>query len=144
MFNLKSENLNLNNIDTAAEIEKSSLDVPWSKSELLKVIDNTSAVYYVFYYNNTPCGIGGYYKVIDEMQINNIAVLKDYRGKGIGSIILNTLIQSGKDIKTVTLEVAENNTAAVALYRKHGFVRVGIRNNYYKNQNAILMTKTIN
>ena len=45
-----------------------------------------------------------------------------------------------KEVKSLFLEVRENNTAARKLYEKTGFVEVGMRKNYYSNptENAVL------
>jgi len=55
----------------------------------------------------------------------NIAVRKDLRRCGIGSALLEFLINfaiSQKD-GSITLEVNENNTSAIALYKKYDFNR---------------------
>ena len=52
-----------------------------------------------------------------------IAVLRAYWGQGIGSALLETLIDAAKttNLEQLELDVVEGNTAAVALYEKHGF-----------------------
>ena len=49
--------------------------------------------------------------------------------------------------KPLTLEVRSSNIAAITLYEKFGFEKVGIRKNYYthnnKTEDAILMTRKI-
>ena len=76
----------------------------------------------------------------------NIVVKKSYRNLGLGSILLQNLINISKlqNLKSITLEVAENNLPAIHLYKKFMFKIVGIRPNYYNNEtNAILMTKKL-
>ena len=43
------------------------------------------------------------------------------------------------------LEVRESNLAAISLYEKHGFERVGLRKNFYEQprENAVLYTKQL-
>ena len=50
------------------------------------------------------------------------------------------MIKEVKEVKSLFLEVRENNTAARKLYEKTGFVEVGMRKNYYSNptENAVL------
>ena len=46
-----------------------------------------------------------------------------------------------KNMKTITLEVNENNIPAINLYKKFNFEQVGLRKKYYNNADAaILMT----
>ena len=57
-----------------------------------------------------------------------ISVLKDYWGQGIGSRLMRALIDFAKStnvVETVFLEVASENTRAIKLYEKIGFVRYG-------------------
>ena len=56
-----------------------------------------------------------------------ISVVKEYWGKGIGSTIMNMLIQEAKDrgITKINLKVRADNERAKALYKKFGFVKEG-------------------
>lgn len=56
-----------------------------------------------------------------------ISVVKEYWGKGIGSRIMNMLIQEAKDrgITKINLKVRADNERAKALYKKFGFVKEG-------------------
>ena len=80
--------------------------------------------------------------VLDEGNINNIAVDENFRNKGIASGILNNIISQCKDRKVAVmfLEVNEHNESAIALYTKFGFEKIGERKNYYKSGNAIIMS----
>jgi ribosomal-protein-alanine acetyltransferase len=77
----------------------------------------------------------------DEAELLNLAVDPAYRRKGVGSALLQKLAQDAQG--TLFLEVAEPNLGAIALYEHHGWVRNGIRKNYYNQGrvNAIVMEK---
>ena len=61
---------------------------------------------------------------------------------GIGSKLLEELIKKAKDTSTlITLEVNEENKPAIHLYEKYGFKLLGKRKNYYKDNDALIMTK---
>lgn len=87
------------------------------------------------------------YQALDELQLNNIAVVRPYRGRHIAEKMLNVIIDTGREAGCVaiTLEVRESNIPAIRLYEKCGFVEVGRREGYYldNNEAAILMDKTI-
>ena len=76
----------------------------------------------------------------------NIVVKKDFRHNGIGSILLENLINYSKNMnmKTITLEVNENNLSAIRLYDKFSFDKLGIRKKYYNGESdAIIMSKKL-
>lgn len=81
-----------------------------------------------------------------EIHLNNIFVRKDVRGKNIGSIILEKLIEIAKmkEKEELTLEVNVNNCVAIKLYEKYGFEKVGVRKKYYNNvDDGLIMTKKL-
>lgn len=63
-----------------------------------------------------------------------ISVRKDYWGVGIGSTLMEELIQFAKQhsiIKNISLGVKASNIKAIILYEKYGFVKVGVHKNYF-------------
>ena len=84
--------------------------------------------------------------VLDEATITNIVTKKVIRNAGIGSQLLEFIINYCKsnNMKTITLEVNENNISALKLYKKFNFEQIGLRKNYYNNtDNAIIMNLDI-
>ena len=103
--------------------------------------------------NNTEKKILGYvvfYGTIENTDIFEIAIKKEYQGQSFGEKLLK---ESMEDIvkKNINgnfsknkfiLEVNEKNVKALKLYEKIGFERISIRKNYYgKNENAMIMMK---
>lgn len=76
----------------------------------------------------------------DFIDIINIAVDKNYQHEGIGSKLLEYVINLNKRI---ILEVRSSNTNAIKLYTKYGFKNINIRKNYYGNEDAIVMERSI-
>lgn len=96
--------------------------------------------------NNTIVGFAGIKIILDEADIMNIVVKKDFRHNGIGSLLLENLINYSKNmnLKTITLEVNENNLSAIRLYDKFSFDKLGIRKKYYNGESdAIIMSKQL-
>ena len=81
----------------------------------------------------------------DEGHIMTINVDKDFRRLKIGSLLLKKLIELSKEhnLKLLTLEVRSSNIAAQNLYKKYGFLCVGLRKNYYKIHNSNLKEDAI-
>ncbi|MGQ0600397.1 MAG: ribosomal protein S18-alanine N-acetyltransferase [Anaerolineales bacterium] len=88
-------------------------------------------------------GYAGYWLAVDEVHINTIAVHPEWRRRGIGDRLLQTLMADARKAhaRSATLEVRVGNEAAQTLYRKYGFEPVGQRPRYYRDgEDALLMT----
>ena len=89
-------------------------------------------------------GYAGLHAVLDEGYIDNVAVEPDARRHGVASALLDVFCRFGQaNLAFLTLEVRASNAPAIALYEKHGFVRAGLRKNYYQapREDAVIMTK---
>jgi [ribosomal protein S18]-alanine N-acetyltransferase len=82
-----------------------------------------------------------------ETEILNLAVEPLDREKGIGSLLLASVIEESqqRNVEKIFLEVRESNHAAIAFYQAHGFWKTGQRKKYYRNpsENAVLMEKSL-
>ena len=81
-------------------------------------------------------------KVLDEAEIERIAIIKELRKMGYATNLLNETINEliGSGIKKVYLEVRSDNLAAIKLYLKCGFQNISTRKKYYKDGcDAIVM-----
>jgi ribosomal-protein-alanine N-acetyltransferase len=96
----------------------------------------------------TIVGYGGFWLMVDEAHISTIAAHRDWRRRGIGELLLVSMVDRAVEIgaRFVTLEVRISNLNAQALYRKYGFEVTGTRKNYYSDnsEDALIMsTSTI-
>ena len=82
---------------------------------------------------------------LDEAELITIGVAPDARRTGIAAAMMGImegeLKKSG--VKSVFLEVAENNTPARRLYEQNGYVQIGVRPKYYDGIDAIMMKKEL-
>lgn len=140
----KVEYLSQEDAQDIAFIENECFSSPWS---VQSIKDSMSC-------NNTFIGIRendkliGYlslYESLNEGYINNIAVLKESRRKGVAKALLTEIIRYAvlKGLVFISLEVRQTNTPAQNLYSSFGFKEEGRRKNYYKNPNedAIILTR---
>ena len=85
--------------------------------------------------------------IADELHVNNVAVRHEFRGRGIGSMLLQTSLEEGRKRKArvAQLEVRAGNEAAQKLYRRCGFEVVGRRRSYYREpvEDALLMSLSL-
>ena len=129
-----------------AELEEQCFSLPWTEAQLISQLpDERHEFIAALDENGRVAGYVGMMFVLDEGYISNVAVDSSLRRRGIGDALIaemNSRAQK-RGLAFVTLEVRESNAPAIALYAKHGYVRVGERKNYYDfpRENAILMTK---
>jgi ribosomal-protein-alanine N-acetyltransferase len=80
-----------------------------------------------------------------EAWVQNIAVRRDRQRRGLGRVLLETLLgeASSRGAKAVLLEVAVDNLPAQRLYTDYGFETVGVRKGYYQptNTDALVMRR---
>jgi len=131
--NLHFEKLELKFLPEVFRIEQQAFVDPWSFDAMLAECENPIAHYVVGLIETQVVSYGGFWKILDEGHITNIAVSQGYRVQGIGEKMLSTLIAKAKElgIERMTLEVRISNLSAIALYAKLGFKSVGIRPRYY-------------
>jgi len=89
-------------------------------------------------------GYGGFWMMAGEAHISTLAVHPDWRGRGLGELLLLTMLKQAlaMDAAIATLEVRASNRVAQALYRKYGFRIAGVRPRYYRDnrEDALIMT----
>jgi ribosomal-protein-alanine N-acetyltransferase len=128
-----------------AAIEKECFSLPLTKEQLLvQIRDEKAVVLTAEDRNKKLAGYAGFYSVLDEGYITNVAVSIVYRRQHIADLLLESLENYAreKELAFITLEVRESNASAISLYAKHGFETRGIRKNYYEHpkENAKIMT----
>lgn len=132
-------------LDEVVVIENSSFSIPWTRQDFEESLKKEHAIYMVVENDGEIIGYCGLWIVIDEGQINNVAVKHNYRGQSIGTGLLNAMMEEGNrlGINAYTLEVRVSNAPAIALYTKVGFESAGIRKNYYSapKEDAMIMWK---
>ena len=70
---------------------------------------------------------------------------RDWRGRGVGSALIQAAIDWARDqgLHKLSLEVFAQNAAAIALYRKCGFVEEGHRVKHYRRADGELWDSLI-
>lgn len=126
-------------------IEKDNFSLPWSEDSFLESLEKDYTVFLVALIEEEIAGYVGCYCVAGTGEITNVAVKASHRRKGIGGMLLEKLYEEGSALDTSEyfLEVRESNETAIALYSRQGFVKEGIRKNFYEQpvENAVIMFK---
>ena len=143
IIDYKVRRMFLHEVEDIYNIEKQSFDgAMWPLSAFVEEAAEEMAIYFVATLNEKIIGYSGFWVIIDEIHLNNIAVLPQFRRNGIAKALLLKTIEYGvgRLAEKMTLEVSDQNIAAVELYRNFGFVEEGLRSNYYSlGEHALIM-----
>lgn len=145
-MNIKITPMTLSDVDTIKNNLISDFDNFWTYQILKKELKSKNSSYLVAKMNEKIVGFAGIKVILDEADIMNIVIKKNYRNQGIGTLLLENLIFLAKNLnlKSLSLEVSEKNSPAIHLYQKFGFESLGVRKNYYQDKNGYIMTKKLN
>lgn len=132
-------------LEQIEQIEKACFSLPWTIDQLRWQLKDTQHEFIAAMdERGRILGYVGMMYVLDEGYISNVAVAPEHRRLGIADALISKLMERSAclELSFVTLEVRCSNSAAMALYKKHGFIPVGRRKNYYDfpREDAILMT----
>jgi len=142
---MKLEKLKREDIPEVYEIEKLSFAEPHSVASMAAAIMNPACEFWVARDENKIIGFIEFWLMYDESHVIDIAVRPEYRRKGIGKYLMEFLVEKSAEAgaKKIFLEVRPSNTPARSLYKKMGFVESGRRTGYYKDEDAIIMSKNL-
>jgi len=135
-------------LDGVFAIESLSFTTPWTYESFFNEVNiNHLAYYAVAILEDRVVAYGGLWAVIDEAHITNVAVHPEFRGKGYSKRLMQHLMDyaRSRDLERMTLEVRVNNTVAIALYKKMGFLVAGVRPKYYQDtgEDAMILWATL-
>lgn len=134
-------------IDAIVNIEETCFSNPWTKEGIEEELANPQAHFMVALIPPVA-GYIGVQEICGEAYITNVAVIPEYRNKGIGKALVTAAVNGAGERKCefITLEVRKSNAAAIKLYESLGFKVAGMRKNFYKNpqEDALLYTLYFN
>ena len=144
-MNYKLVPMDRSHLAGVAELERLCFSAPWNEAMLEEELYNDTASFIVAEgEDGQVLGYAGLHVILDEGYIDNVAVRPTCRRQGIADRLLDVFCRFGQaNLAFLTLEVRPSNTAAVALYEKHGFREDGRRKDYYENpkEDALLLTR---
>ncbi len=131
-------------IESIFKIEQES-NGSWTYDQFINELRNEFSLFLLAGYEDIVAGYIIAWKVSDEIQLNNIAVKKEFRRHGIGFKLLSEVIKNESDslYSSIFLEVKSRNIDAINFYTDNGFTKTGVRKNYYNDDDAILMEKKL-
>tara|TARA_B100001250_G_scaffold392909_1_gene395139 strand:- start:20164 stop:20619 length:456 start_codon:yes stop_codon:yes gene_type:complete len=140
--------MKIKDIEAIAKIDKDNYQFSWSAGIFR---DCLLAGYHnqIIEINKSIIGFSIMSLSIDGGHILNLCIKKKYRGYGYGKRLVISMISFAKknNRNKIMLETRISNVAAISLYKKIGFLSVGIRPKYYRGEvnkeDALLLEKNI-
>ena len=122
-------------IDDILRIESISFTNPWTREMYLSELEHRDVSFFYIARDAVGEAIGfcSCWLVLDEIHINNLAVLPEHRRGGVASALIEHVLKQGgaRGAHRATLEVRRSNEPARKLYEKFGFAVTAVRRGYY-------------
>ena len=112
---------------------KEYLETNFNIDQVKKELSNPLSTFYIAYYDDKPAA---YMKLNQDgaqtgtnyphsLEVQRIYVLKEFKRKGIGAVLMQNAIDLAKTLKVdyIWLGVWEHNPSAIAFYKKLGFIQ---------------------
>lgn len=124
-------------LEGVLSVESESFTNPWTREMYAWELQNRTVchILVVRTADRPVVGFCAFWLVVDEIHINNVAILPDLRGQGIGTALMRRVFDEATSLgaRRATLEVRESNEGARRLYERLGFYVAGTRRHYYTN-----------
>ena len=127
-------------------LEQGAIAHPWPKEDLRRLISDDDKFALVMEGEDGIEGYIGVSVVVGEASVGNLVVRADRRGRGLGTKLVEALIEElrRQGAEVIFLEVEHTNEPAIAVYTKCGFEEYNRRRDYYgAGRDAILMKRAV-
>lgn len=132
-------------LKTIEEIERRCFSDPWKAADIAGVLKYPVYRSFLMEEGGQVCGYCCMIVLFETAEIANVAVDLPYRRRGIGKKMMEAMHEAAKNAgaEEALLEVRMHNASAIALYESLGYVRYGVREKYYGDEDAVLMKKAL-
>ena len=122
-------------LNAVAALETVCFAAPWTREGLAEELSNPKAHFLVAEADGETAGYIGVQEICGEGYVTNVAVLPQYRCRGIGARLVREAVCGAKErgCTFLSLEVRVGNEAAIRLYERLGFRVQGRRKNFYRD-----------
>lgn len=121
-------------LDAVLALDAVCFERPWTRADYERELaDPARCFIYLAQIDGETVGYCSFWRVFDEIHVNNFAVHPTWRRQGVGRRLLAYVVEAAAAMGAprATLEVRHSNTAAIALYESAGFAPAGVRRAYY-------------
>ena len=140
-FMISVRPMSADDIDAVMAIEIATYIQPWAERIFADELAADARTYVVAEHENCIVGYGGLMQVGDDAHVTTLVSVEAAPVKAVGTRLMLALIASGLSAgaSQLTLEVRTSNRRAQEFYRKFGLAPVGVRKNYYRDEDALIM-----
>ena len=123
-------------------------DSAWSAKTLLGELDSSRvSILYLLEYGGELLSMFGCWHVLDDLYLATIAVQPQLQRRSLGELTLLTVLRLAQrlPVEILRLDLRVSNEPALALYRKYGFRREGVRRKLYAHplEDGVQMSRDI-
>ena len=136
--------MHLADLDRVLNLERSVYPHPWSEGIFRDELAAPGRVYLVAEVDGELAGFAGMMVVGEDGHVTNIAVDPGRRRGKVATRLMLELVDRGLagGARHLTLEVRASNRSAQRLYTRFGMAPVGVRKDYYIDEDALIMWVT--
>lgn len=122
---------------------KASFSIPGEYQDTVNNLSNPLTRALGMFDGESLIAYGAFWLLMEEAHVTHVAVNEALRGQGLGTEMMQRLIQHASDCgaRFMELECRRSNARALSMYHKLGFLRVGFKKNYYPdtNEDAVVL-----
>lgn len=135
----------LKDIGEVVELEKKCFSDPWNADMVLSSFNQPRFIGFVAEENGKVTAYLGATAILSDSDVLLVAVDENFRKKGVATALFKLLFAALKEksVEKVFLEVRSKNAPARACYKSLGFSEISVRNNYYGDDDAVIMEKDL-
>lgn len=139
--------IGVSELDDLVKLDALCFSKGWTEKDFRGDLEGVRKAAYAGAFNSKGelIGFAGVVYILDEGEVNRVAVHPLYRAQGIAGKCLDMAEANAEGLAVLTLEVREANRSAISLYKDHGFRVISKRKGYYAEtgENALIMQKTM-
>lgn len=125
---------NQNDIVNIEKCGNESLPLSYTENDIRTMLEDTQ--YKIFKIRHNESFVGFIITKLNEEEKNihimSIAIYQSYRGKSVGSKMIDLVKKTFPD-KNITLYVQTTNKRAISFYKKNDFLIMNTKKDYYHN-----------
>ncbi|MCK5058983.1 MAG: ribosomal protein S18-alanine N-acetyltransferase [Candidatus Aminicenantes bacterium] len=134
---IKLRKARIDDIEAINRIEQAQFSNPWKKHYFSAELFHDISYFYTAEDSGKILGYIIFWLIEETIELHNIAVHEDYTRRGIGSKMMDFLLEiaARKRVGEIFLEVRKSNRAAEKFYKKYRFEKIDCRKNYFNSPN---------
>jgi len=138
---LSIRRMTLDDLPAILALERAIYDPPWSEQIFRDELSLDNRTYLVATLDGEVVAFAGLLEIREDAHITTVAVAESTRRLRLGTRLVLALVDRAllDGCRNLTLEVRMSNQGAQKMYSRFGLAPVGVRKNYYRTEDALVM-----